>query len=986
MGNKSSSSRDGGSWRQASTTRSTSSSGWQHDYAQSSFSQYAQNYPVQHPYPAEYPPQDQYYAPPQDQYYAPPQNYETPSVSHVPAQYNVPPPQVHAPHKKLDRRYSRIADNYRSLEEVTEALARAGLESSNLIIGIDFTKSNEWTGKRSYNSQSLHHIGSGLNPYEQAITIIGKTLAAFDDDNLIPCFGFGDASTHDQDVFSFYPEERFCNGFEEVLSRYRELVPNLKLAGPTSFAPIIEMAMTVVEQSGGQYHVLLIIADGQVTRSVDTEYGQLSPQEQKTVQAIVEASKLPLSIILVGVGDGPWDMMKEFDDNIPARDFDNFQFVNFTEIMVKNVHQTRKETEFALSALMEIPSQYKATMELNLLGGRKGNIPERVPLPPPVYGGAFGLSAKPSRTSMFQHSSSSYYEHNVSADTAPSAPSSTYEHQICPICLSSSKDMAFGCGHQLKEVDEIRLKTRLIECTIMEINSVGGFTDVNDNNDDGGISESVIGSEVTKILEKKSRSGEDCMAEICRLVLVLHLSLISECLQLSPYLSGVSWPASRVYAQSPFFFNLAEENPKRSISVWTAFSVMKLVRALLGNHRAAVRALGRRNFCAPSEEYLKRNYANNEAEYNTVIGSITSQRRHYLLRDVYDDMMLDGVKPERDTFHSLIVGTMKGARMQDAFFFRDEMKSMGLVPDVALYNYLISTCGKCKNSDQAIRLLEEMKRFEVKPTGQTYICLLHACAASGRLDQVYAIVRDLTAAGLGLNKFSYAGLIIAHKNKAALSDDTTSKIIELVEQSKGWSSVDQTKDNAENVMMGISEEELYNLPTAEYIHRRGGFIAKQLTVYHVAFHACADLGTSRFLYQMAIERLLEMLEKDGKTPDVFILLQVMRGYLHAGDIERGVKVFEDYMNSKRPPMVELYVTLAEGAMVGYTPRGMQLAQETLINMNSRGFFLNPKMGNDLLLAASGEKEREIPEDDPRLMLVSRTLNNLRLRVGTGGGR
>ncbi|XP_059636016.1 E3 ubiquitin-protein ligase RGLG2-like [Cornus florida] len=97
------------------------------------------------------------------------------------------------------------------------------------------------------------------------------------------------ASTHDQEVFSFNPEERFCNGFEEVLRRYREIVPHPRLAGPTSFAPIIDMAMTIVEESSGKFHVLLIIADGQMTRSIDTQLGQLSPQERKTVDAIVKA-------------------------------------------------------------------------------------------------------------------------------------------------------------------------------------------------------------------------------------------------------------------------------------------------------------------------------------------------------------------------------------------------------------------------------------------------------------------------------------------------------------------------------------------------------------------------------------------------------------------------------------------------------------------------------------------------------------------------
>lgn len=379
-------------------------------------------------------------------------SYPEPPVSQPyasPSPYQSYPNQAPAVKKKLERKYSRIDDNYNNLEQVTDALARAGLESSNLIVGVDFTKSNEWTGARSFHRRSLHHIGNDMNPYEEAISIIGRTLASFDEDNLIPCFGFGDASTHDQEVFSFLPDDKFCDGFEEVLRRYRELVPQLRLAGPTSFAPIIEMAITIVEQSGGQYHVLLIIADGQVTRSVDTERGQLSQQEKKTVEAIVKASEYPLSIILVGVGDGPWDMMREFDDNIPARSFDNFQFVNFTEIMSKNLDRSRKETEFALAALMEIPSQYKATLELNILGARRGKAIDRISLPPPCYGSAATRASKPSGPTTFQPSSHSHSFQGKSTPVNSSYPGgSSSDNQLCPICITNPKDMAFGCGHQ----------------------------------------------------------------------------------------------------------------------------------------------------------------------------------------------------------------------------------------------------------------------------------------------------------------------------------------------------------------------------------------------------------------------------------------------------------------------------------------------------------------------------------------------------------
>ncbi|GAX73849.1 hypothetical protein CEUSTIGMA_g1299.t1 [Chlamydomonas eustigma] len=294
-------------------------------------------------------------------------------------------------------KFSTISDNYKSLDEVKVALRKNGLESSSLIVAVDFTKSNEWSGAVSFQHRSLHWLGEEANPYEVAMSIIARTLQSFDDDGLIPAFGFGDATTGDAGVFHFFRGGIPAQGLEALAYRYRELAPHVKLAGPTSFAPAIYQAMRTVCDSGGQYHILVIIADGQVTRPTDTPPNYCSKQERETIDAIVNASELPLSIVMVGVGDGPWDVMREFDDRIPQRRWDNFQFVNFTEIAAAySSMPQRMETIFALRTLMEIPEQYKIIQKLGLLGRRTARIAGIKVMDPPGPVSGYGAAVQPS--------------------------------------------------------------------------------------------------------------------------------------------------------------------------------------------------------------------------------------------------------------------------------------------------------------------------------------------------------------------------------------------------------------------------------------------------------------------------------------------------------------------------------------------------------------------------------------------------------------
>lgn len=206
-------------------------------------------------------------------------------------------------------------------EQVTEALREAGLESSNLIVGIDFTKSNEWTGScSSYKNCAIDPARSFLNykislltfkQYLERRQIIlwwsklawhkrksTEPLRASNTDHRPNPFRFWRGrsypmlrlwwwsvlrlthlseiglyslswifayersvlkslavTTHDKDVFSFYPDGSPCDGFREALQRYRELAPGIKLSGRHSQVVILSFDF---ERS---YNFAIIVVD-----------------------------------------------------------------------------------------------------------------------------------------------------------------------------------------------------------------------------------------------------------------------------------------------------------------------------------------------------------------------------------------------------------------------------------------------------------------------------------------------------------------------------------------------------------------------------------------------------------------------------------------------------------------------------------------------------------------------------------------------------
>uniref|UniRef100_A0A8C1MS65 Copine IVa n=1 Tax=Cyprinus carpio TaxID=7962 RepID=A0A8C1MS65_CYPCA len=222
-------------------------------------------------------------------------------------------------------------------------------------VAIDFTASNG----DPRNSCSLHYIHPYQpNEYLKALVAVGEICQDYDSDKMFPAFGFGARIPPDFKVtsltFIVMGVSTFLNfaGIQGVVEAYQNCLPKIQLYGPTNIAPIIQKVANFASEEmhtkeAMQYFILLILTDGVITDMADTR------------EAIVHASHLPMSVIIVGVGSADFtDMeMLDGDDGIlrsPKGEpvlRDIVQFVPFRNF------KHASPAALAKSVLAEVPNQ-----------------------------------------------------------------------------------------------------------------------------------------------------------------------------------------------------------------------------------------------------------------------------------------------------------------------------------------------------------------------------------------------------------------------------------------------------------------------------------------------------------------------------------------------------------------------------------------------------------------------------------------------------
>ena len=141
-------------------------------------------------------------------------------------------------------------------------------------------------------------------------------------------------------------------GIDTIIDYYKQSLNKIKFHGPTFFSPIIRKVINNINDDlterprENHYYILMILTDGIINDMDDT------------IDNIVEASKLPLSIIIIGIGNANFANMEDLDgDKVPLVDsFGNIrkrdivQFVEFNKFKNKNnsneLNDSSDEKEF----------------------------------------------------------------------------------------------------------------------------------------------------------------------------------------------------------------------------------------------------------------------------------------------------------------------------------------------------------------------------------------------------------------------------------------------------------------------------------------------------------------------------------------------------------------------------------------------------------------------------------------------------------------
>ena len=246
---------------------------------------------------------------------------------------------------------SRLTKNYTFVDYLN-----AGIQIG-LSVAIDFTGSN----KDPNNSNSLHYInGNEPNQYEKAINSCGYIVGHYDYDKIFPCFGFGaKINNTPKQLFNLnFQENPYIDYIDGIINAYHNAIKIVKFWGPTNFAPIIrEMNRIIKEQKHKlKYHILMILTDGMIDDIDDT------------IDELVAGSFLPLSVIIIGVGEADFSNMVMLDaDDKPLVDSRGVKSVRDLVQFVPFLKFESNPENLAIEVLEEIPRQIVEYYEQNNL-------------------------------------------------------------------------------------------------------------------------------------------------------------------------------------------------------------------------------------------------------------------------------------------------------------------------------------------------------------------------------------------------------------------------------------------------------------------------------------------------------------------------------------------------------------------------------------------------------------------------------------------